>query len=94
MPDEKIEVPVNESFTITLDSNPTTGYRWEVNYDEKFLELIFRKFHQLSGGIGSGGHEEFEFKGLTPCETEVEMIYKREWEEKSLKIKSFRVKVK
>jgi inhibitor of cysteine peptidase len=94
MSDEEIEVAVNEVFTITLDSNPTTGYRWEVNYDDNFLELIFRKFHQLSDGIGSGGQEEFDFRGLTPCETKVEMIYKREWEEKPLKNISFRIKVK
>ena len=94
MSDEEIEVAVNEVFTITLDSNPTTGYRWEVNYDDNFLELIFRKFYQLSDSIGSGGHEKFEFKGLTLCKTNVEMKYKREWEEKSLKTISFRIKVK
>jgi inhibitor of cysteine peptidase len=94
MSDEEIEVAVNEVFTITMDSNPTTGYRWEVNYDDNFLELIFRKFNQLSDSIGSGGFEKFEFKGLTLCETNVKMIYKREWEEKSLKTISFRVKVK
>jgi inhibitor of cysteine peptidase len=94
MSDEEIEVVVNEVFTITLDSNPTTGYRWKVNYDDNFLDLIFRKFYQLTDSIGSGGYEKFEFRGPIPCETKVEMIYKREWEEKSLKIKLFRVKVK
>lgn len=94
MSDEEIEVAVKEVFTITLDSNPTTGYRWEVKYDDSFFELIFRKFNQLSEGIGRAGQEIFEFRGLTPCETKVEMIYKREWEEKPLKTISIRVKVK
>ena len=94
MSDEEIEVAQNEIFTITLDSNPTTGYKWEVDYDDSYLELIFRKFNQLSDRIGSGGDEKFEFKGLAPCETIIKMIYKREWEEKSLKTILFRVKVK
>ncbi len=93
MSDEKIEVKQNQVFSIALESNPTTGYRWKVNYDDKFLELIFRKFHQLSDDIGSGGCEKFQFKGHSTGETMLEMIYKREWEEKILKIKSFTVKI-
>lgn len=75
-----------QSFSFKLKSNPTTGYRWNIeSYDPKQLEFIdshyIAKQPQL---MGSGGDEEFVFKRLTQgvIETQIQLRYQRSWEPK------------
>jgi predicted secreted protein len=77
-----IEKTVGEIFTITLDSNATTGYSWEAGYDESFLELVSSTYISPNTDlVGAGGSEEFVFKTLLQGTTELTMNYRRSWEE-------------
>ena len=82
-----LEVKANEEFSITLESNPTTGYSWEVEFDNNYLELTNKEFiESASGGlIGSGGKEIFDFLVLEPGEVEITFSYLRPWEEEAIK---------
>jgi len=72
---------LGKSFTISLVSNPTTGYRWEARFDRDYLELISNDFVSDSNLIGAPGVESFELKAIKQGQTELSMIYKRSWED-------------
>lgn len=90
---QAVNVSVNDTFDITLDSNPTTGYSWQAEYDEAYLVLVDRTFKPSSDAVGAGGVEVFTFRALKDGETKVTMVYKRAWEATSLKSQVFEVKI-
>jgi inhibitor of cysteine peptidase len=44
---DEITAQVGEEFIIALESNPTTGYAWEAQYDSSILQLVDRRFSPL-----------------------------------------------
>ena len=79
------EVRVGEDLIITLDSNPTTGFRWQITQapDEKVLKL------QGTGSTfvppaqprpGAGGQERWTFQGVAAGKTTVPLGYARSFE--------------
>jgi len=88
------EIKVNESFDITLVSNPTTGYSWEVDFDGEYLTLVNAEYIPEQPELtGSGGVEKFTFTGLKVGTTEIMTNYKRPWEEESIKTEVFKVTI-
>lgn len=71
---------VGKTFIFSLESNPTTGYSWQAEFDLEYLELINKEFVIDSKAIGAPGVEKYEFLALKQGQTEVTMIYKRPWE--------------
>lgn len=99
-PGQAINIGVNQEFIIALDSNPTTGYSWQANYDETMLELVggestYKESKEAEEGmVGAGGTELFRFKALERGETKITMVYKRTWEAEILEQKAFTVNIK
>ncbi len=93
-PDEVIEVRPNEEFSISLDSNPTTGYVWEAEIDSQSLQFSGKEFELTSERIGAGGTEKFTFVGLKRGESRIVMIYRRPWEPQPVERRSFLVAVR
>ena len=99
-PGETIDSGINKEFIIliALESNPTTGYSWEANYDETMLELVEETYelgeYAQQGVVGAGGTELFRFRALQSGESEIIMVYKRPWEEEVLDQKVFTVDIK
>jgi inhibitor of cysteine peptidase len=83
-PADTIEVIVGEDFVIPLDSNPTTGYSWELASSlPKWLELIGSEYVPTPtepGIVGSGGVEEWTFRANTEGTTTITFEYRRPWE--------------
>jgi inhibitor of cysteine peptidase len=79
------EVDVGDEFAITLDSNATTGYEWQLadTLDESTLELVGSEYTipNDEGLVGAGGIEVWTFKAVGAGETTVPMKYVRPWEE-------------
>jgi inhibitor of cysteine peptidase len=72
-----------KTFTLTLDSNPTTGYRWELAnpVDEKHVKLISSEYHRGSTQLmGAGGKEIWTFKAAAEGNTKIHLKYVRPWE--------------
>ena len=71
---EPVTVAQGQSFTITLRSNPSTGYRWEPQYDRAALSLTDSVFisdpnpHNL---VGVPGSQVFTFQGLAKGTTTI-----------------------
>lgn len=85
-------VRLNSEFKISLESNPTTGYKWEAKFDENFLKLQADTFFKPSEPrIGQGGTQTFEFLPVKSGETIVEFLYKRSWEKQQAQTKQYKV---
>ena len=80
---QPITVPMGISFTISVSSNPSTGYSWVASYNHSVLELVKQYTPSSSGLMGASGVENFEFKGLRPDSTVVYLNYQRGWEPNS-----------
>lgn len=87
-------VKLNQQFQITLDSNPSTGYSWEVNYNPKYLKLISQNYVSSNSNIiGAPGIEIFTFKAIKNGQTYINFNYQRTWEDQPLKTKHYKVKI-
>ena len=81
---QEVEVAVDGSLTVTLGSNQTTGFKWELAEitDESVLEYVDDEYvpPEDTGVVGAGGKEVWTFTALKKGTTEVSMEYSRPWE--------------
>ena len=95
-PETTINASVGKEFIIALDSNPTTGYDWDADYDGNMLSLVEEEYstQKCPGLVGAGGTQYFTFKASKTGETKITLDYQRSWEEKSIDQKIFTVNIK
>ena len=110
--DESLVVDVNDSdnggekaleqgqiLIVTLESNPTTGYSWEMVEDPNLiLEQIgkaeFKPVEQSNPPIvGAGGWEVFRFEAISPGRQTLGLVYRRPWETGAEPAKTFSIDV-
>jgi len=86
---QEVGVAVGDSFTVTLCSNPTTGFLWSESAqisDQSVLEQLGREFvpPEYKGDKppppGTPGQEIWTFKALKAGESTISMEYSRPWE--------------
>jgi inhibitor of cysteine peptidase len=79
-----VTVAAGESFTITLDANPTTGYSWHCTWvPTARLSLTADTYTPTpvpDGVVGSGGTQTYTLKALTAGDATVTLQYGRWWE--------------
>jgi len=78
-----IETEAGQSFTVTLDANPTTGYMWQfaARLDEAVVKLVGSEFKQSDGKlVGAGGKQIWTFKAVGKGNTKISLKYVRPWE--------------
>jgi predicted secreted protein len=76
-----IQTKLNQTLNITLDSNPTTGYGWTVDFDSLYLTLENESYiGSRPGLVGSGGQQIFIFTPIRVGNTTISAVYKRPWE--------------
>ena len=93
---ELINARVGEPFTISLPSNPTTGYDWTVDYDYVLLKLenaSFERDDQKALRVGAGGTSVFVFTPIGSGKTTIYFVYKRSWENIAADTRSFHVAI-
>jgi inhibitor of cysteine peptidase len=79
----RLDVTVGQEFSITLASNPTTGYHWELatSLDEPVVKLLANEFKASGTGmLGAGGQEIWTFRAMSRGQTVVQLKYVRPWE--------------
>jgi inhibitor of cysteine peptidase len=92
---KEISIAVGKEFVVKLDSNPTTGYTWEVaEMDEAVLKLVTDDFKPGGGAVGSGGTQTLRFKPLSAGQTPLKLVYHRPWEEGVEPEETFEIQVK
>jgi predicted secreted protein len=82
----QVELELGKLLVVTLESNPSTGYRWELIENN---ESILKQFGQVEFKpsetseppmVGAGGWEIFRFKAISAGQMTLELIYHRSWE--------------
>ena len=96
--DSSITARVGETFVIKLESNLTTGYSWELSedYSKSILELVGSEYQSPKvQRPGAGGHEVWQFKAVGSGTTQIQLQYRRPWEEEAApaKTKTFGIEV-
>ncbi len=83
---QEYTVAVGQSFVVSLASNPTTGYVWNVSKPEDEKVLAKTDGSYVSDGNssqmipGQGGRNYWKFTALQAGTTEISMVYARPWE--------------
>ena len=86
---KEVKVPVDGSLTVTLCSNPTTGFEWLESAqisDQTMLQQMSHKFvgPEAKGdeppAPGTAGQEIWTFKALKEGTSTISMEYSRPWE--------------
>jgi inhibitor of cysteine peptidase len=78
-----ITVTTGQQFSVTLASNATTGYKWDLAkpLDPKALTLVTNEYvRPTTRLVGAGGKEVWTFKAVSEGKTEIALKYFRPWE--------------
>jgi len=91
----QVELEAGQTLAIGLESNPTTGYTWEVaELDEHILRQVGEtEFEPESGAIGAGGVETLRFETVSAGQTALRLVYHRPWEKDVEPLATFSVQV-
>jgi inhibitor of cysteine peptidase len=82
---KQITAKTGDTLTLTLDSNPTTGYSWQVmEIDNTILaqqgDPEYKQASGTEGLVGAGGTETFRFDAVGTGTTTLKLGYMRPWE--------------
>jgi inhibitor of cysteine peptidase len=84
---QEVQVAVDGSLTVTLCSNPTTGFEWESASisDQTVLQEVDHKFEasEATGdgsAVGAPGRDVWTFQALKKGTSTISMEYSRPWE--------------
>jgi inhibitor of cysteine peptidase len=91
----RVALQVGDTLQVTLDSNPTTGYSWNlVAADPAILQPAGAPVFQPSSGLmGAGGTTTYRFTTVGTDETTLKLIYARVFEPKFAPLKTYSVTV-
>lgn len=95
-PSVPVAVGSGKIFTLTLRSNPTTGYVWQLTepLNKGVVQLVSHEYRGDKTGLaGAGGREIWTFKAVAPGEAAIDLKYVRPWETKAAPAKAALFKV-
>ena len=75
-----------QTATLTLPSNPTTGYSWRVEQEPELFEITseYAEDAETEGLVGAGGSETFTLTPKEAGDTEISFYYEQAWDKDSL----------
>ena len=77
----RCEVAVGDTFHVTLDETPTTGYRWQLLLGDKPLCVLIESTFEPGGQTpGLGGKHHWTFQAAEAGLTQLEFTSRRSWE--------------
>ena len=96
---QAVEIDAGTLLIITLESNPTTGFGWQLSepIDESLVALIENRYepgeNAEQGMIGAGGSEVWTFEALTNGVTKISLEYSQPWEGGEKAVQTFEITV-
>jgi inhibitor of cysteine peptidase len=80
--DKSIEAQVGDRIIVSLDENPTTGFRWAIDKsDDDVVALVSSEYAVASGSrMGGGGQRVVTFKARQAGVAAIHLKLWREWE--------------
>lgn len=94
----EVQLKTGETLAVTLESNPTTGYSWQVaQTDEALLKTegdpVYQPDSHDKNVVGSGGKETLRFTAVGPGQVTLNLAYQRPWEKDVEPAQTFSVTV-
>lgn len=81
---KQVEIAAGGTLTVTLESNQTTGFQWELKSvgDTSVLQSQGGNYEapEDTGMVGAGGEEVWTFKALKPGNSSLSMEYSQPWD--------------
>jgi len=81
---KQVEIAAGGTLTVTLESNATTGFQWELKSvgDPSVLQSQGGTYNapEDTGVVGAGGEEVWTFKALKAGTSSLSMEYSQPWE--------------
>jgi inhibitor of cysteine peptidase len=95
---DSINLKINDTLEIKLESNPTTGYSWFLsdNVDETIVSVTSPEFMESKKDeelVGAGGFEIFTIKAIAKGKIDIILNYERPWEEGVEPIETFEITI-
>jgi inhibitor of cysteine peptidase len=90
-----VELAVGQALVIRLESNPTTGYSWQVaEIDGAVLKQVGEAaFEAQSDLLGAPGAETLRFEASGSGQATLKLVYHRPWEKDVEPLETFTVAV-
>jgi len=88
---DRLEVTAGQEFSITLASNATTGYHWELAspLNEAMVQLVASEYKNPETKlVGVGGQEIWTFRAIGQGHTLINLKYVRSWEKDVAPVKT------
>ncbi|MCE8422821.1 MAG: protease inhibitor I42 family protein [Candidatus Methanoperedens sp.] len=91
----QIKLNKGQILVISLEGNPTTGYRWEVSgLDANLMRKVGEtEFQPESSLIGAGGMQILRFEVVNEGQVPLKLVYHRPWEKDVEPLKTFYLQV-
>lgn len=80
---KRVELARGQELVLSLEENPTTGFRWEVVQNAAaVMELLGEGQYAATptGRVGSGGTTTWRFKAAQTGSDTLRLVYRRSWE--------------
>lgn len=85
-----INLRVGGGVKLSLEENPTTGYRWEfLTKLEPVCVVVSDAYVAGGGAIGSGGVHDWVFRAVAKGTASVKLGYRRPWEKDTAPAQTF-----
>lgn len=88
-----VHLSVGQPFTLTLPSNPSTGYRWKVqsNAAEVLTPLGPEVYSnpEAGGMVGSAGQSTWRFRARQAGEAHLLLVYQQPWDAQAAPAETF-----
>ena len=95
----RVELKKGQTLVVTLESNPSTGYSWEVaeGMGTVLQQQGEAEFQPAKTGdqqlVGAGGSETLRFEAAAAGETTLKLVYHRPWEKEVEPLETFSIEV-
>ena len=92
----ELRLAVGETFSVELESNPSTGFHWQLADagSSGVLKPAGDEFHAPdTERCGAPGVQKLSFRAAAPGEAVLKLVYVRPWEKNRPPMRSFQVKV-
>ncbi len=93
----QIELTKGQTFNVTLEANPSTGYSWEVveinnNILRQIGEPGYQPIYNFTG-VGAPEMQIFRFEAIGTGRTTLGLVYRRPWEKDIAPLNNFSVEL-
>jgi inhibitor of cysteine peptidase len=91
----KLELREGQEIVVSLESNPTTGYIWEISNigDGIIAQVGETTYESKSDLVGAGGIQVFRLKANESGVTDLNFVYHRPWEKNVKPVRTFSLKI-